>query len=159
MIPRSTCIMKIQFIFKIIPILVIYSDFLLKPWMAGRSFGILVIIRESSKDSRGVLAHELTHCEQYFAFTITAGLVIGVASMVWGSNPYAWILLPSLFPFAFKFITSFRYDMEVAAYRVHLKYSPGSRDHFARSLVREYKLSDGYTFNRVYRDLGGVGTG
>ncbi len=151
--------MKVQFIFKVIPVFIFYSDFLLKSWMAGRSFGIFVIVRKKeSTTTPRVTAHEITHSKQYYRYTGLTVILTMILDYYSGSSmQYVWAFVPFMFPLAFLLISRFRYDMEIEAYRVHLTYfSLSHRDHarmnFAGSLAANYKLK-GYTVDKIYIDL------
>lgn len=54
----------IRFIYKIIPIPIVYIDSLVD--MAGKSYGIFISIKKEHKDNEALLQHELTHCRQFY---------------------------------------------------------------------------------------------
>ena len=56
--------MKLEFVYKIIPIPVFYKDSLVR--LAGRSFGVFIAIKEEHKNNEAILQHELVHCRQFY---------------------------------------------------------------------------------------------
>ncbi len=56
----------IRFVYKIIPVPVIYKDWLVKDGMAGRSYNFFVAIRKDQKGNEALLQHELVHIKQFY---------------------------------------------------------------------------------------------
>ena len=54
----------IRFIYKIIPIPILYIDSLVK--LAGRSYGVFIAIKEEHRGNEALLQHELVHCRQFY---------------------------------------------------------------------------------------------
>ncbi len=166
--------MKIKFVFKILPVLVFYSDFLLKTWMGARSFGFFMIIRPTARSSDAIMAHELEHSRQYYLCTTTGVILLAIFGFIFSHEPLLYGLVifgfifshePLLyglvigfFPLLYLTIPRFRYDMEVAAYKEQLRrYEPAQREamknHFANIIATKYKLPAKYTKERAYGDL------
>ncbi len=58
--------MKIKWIYKFIPVLIIFSDKLLPESASAYSYVVVVVIRPRERDNELILAHELIHCRQFF---------------------------------------------------------------------------------------------
>ena len=89
-------------------------------WAAGKSWGPVIKIKESFKDDKGLLEHEIVHSKQFYR---TCGL---------------W----SIF---YRFSSSWRYDSEVEAYAVQITHAPEKDverllDLFATFVVERYDL-------------------
>jgi len=56
--------MILKFIYKFIPIPVIYTERFVP--MAGRSYGIFILIKPEHKGNEAIIAHELVHCKQFY---------------------------------------------------------------------------------------------
>jgi len=86
---------KWVFIFKIIPVLVIYTN----KWVSksGKSFGFWIHIIPKDKDKIGILKHELKHCEQFYRTFFTHFIM-------------------------YKFSKKYRYRAELEAYAEQIKY-------------------------------------
>ena len=54
----------IRFIYRVIPIPIIYKDSLVK--LAGKSYGVFIAIKESHRYNEALLQHELVHCRQFY---------------------------------------------------------------------------------------------
>jgi len=57
--------MTVKFIFRVIPIFVFYTDFLVWKGKAGASYGVFIVIRPQYRDDIKLLEHELIHCRVY----------------------------------------------------------------------------------------------
>ncbi len=90
--------MKVKFVYKILPALVIYTD-RIKTGFAGTTIGPLVLIRPGRRADMGLLAHELTHVKQSYC-----GLMIFNGLLYWLDDQY-------------------RKMSEIEAYREQLRYS------------------------------------
>lgn len=113
---------KIKFIYRIIPILVFYTDFLQKSWTAGRSFGVFVVLRPKyyNKES-SILEHELIHCRQFYRTFGLHGIL-----------------------YQFK---SYRLKAELEAYEAQVKqqnYSLFIKKWVAKILFKNYNLNKSY---------------
>lgn len=119
--------MKIKRIYGIIPVPVYYVEDLGK--FAGRSYGFFISIVEKYKDDRGLLEHELQHCRQFYrTFTLHG--------------------------FLYRFISKYRYAMEIECYRIQLTFAKdyeSALNHFANFLATRYKLY--LNPNKVEADL------
>ena len=63
--------MRLCFIYKILPSLVIYTDRFIGDKFSGKAFGNIILIRPSQKDNECLLKHELMHVKQFY---VTFGL-------------------------------------------------------------------------------------
>lgn len=107
-------------IHKLIPVPVFWTDRFLKEWQGGASFGIFCVIRPKYKDKdRGILEHELTHCEQFYS-------LVGLHSLLY--------LISS----------DYRLIAEVEAYRKQLEYcenKEASIEWMADAIATKYNLT------------------
>lgn len=110
--------MKIKFVYKILPVLVLYTDNLDPKW-GGYCYGPFIKIRNKYKDDIGLLEHELTHSKQV----------------------YRTIFLHGLF---YKFSETYRVKSEVEAYKVQASYysdTMGSYNWMSDVILEKYNIS------------------
>ena len=116
---------KIKFIYKIIPILVFYTDWLQKSWTAGRSFGVFIVLRPKYYEKENpILEHELTHCKQFYR-------TLGLYSLLYSFRKY-------------------RLKVELEAYEAQVKnrgYSKYVKKWVTKTLFNNYNLGI------VYKEL------
>lgn len=63
---KSGNMFKFKFIYKFIPVLILFTNKLQKDWTIGRSFGVFVVIRPEHKDNNEIIDHEIVHCKQFY---------------------------------------------------------------------------------------------
>lgn len=110
--------MKIKFVYKILPVLVLYTDNLDPKW-GGYCYGPFIKIRNRYKEDIGLLEHELTHSRQ----------------------TYRTFFLHGLF---YKFIESYRVKSEVEAYKVQASYYQNKESSYswmADAIMSKYNVS------------------
>lgn len=110
--------MKIKFVYKILPVLVLYTDNLDPKW-GGYCYGPFIKIRNKYKDDIGLLEHELTHSKQV----------------------YRTIFLHGLF---YKFSETYRVKSEVEAYKVQASYYNNKSmvyEWMADAILEKYKVT------------------
>lgn len=94
---------------------VFYTDSFIPTRFAAITIGPMVLVRPAYKGDEGLLQHELTHVKQFW------------------HNPLFFVL--------YAISKTARFNYEVEAYRVQLKYYPDDRtDIFADFLVNDYRL-------------------
>ena len=110
--------LKIKFIFKIIPVPIIITDNLPENF-AGLSHGLFIKIRPEYQNDEGLIQHELTHCKQFWK--------------------YGWIGYSLLY----KFSDKWRLKFEAEAYSVQLSYCKDKSviDILAKRLETLYSLN------------------
>ncbi len=111
--------MKLAFVYKILPALVIYTD-RLPEGFAGMAIAMIVRIRPKFKGDEGLLQHELTHVKQSYRLLI---------------------LFQSLL---YLLDDDYRFHAEVEAYRKQLQYSQdrdADVDLFAWFISTKYDLN------------------
>jgi len=109
--------MKIKFVYGILPAFIFYVK-TLGDFAAGRSNGFIIRVVEKYKDDEGLLEHELQHCRQFYR-------TLGIHGLL------------------YKFSKKYRYEAEVEAYRIQLKYcqdKKASIRKFAEFLSTKYNL-------------------
>ena len=95
------------------------SDIFVGSKFAARTYGFIIVIKDTHKDDRGLLEHEKEHVRQFW------------------KNPL-------FFGLKYLLSKSFRLQMEVEAYKVQMKYSrPGSESTFANYIISKYNLGLG----------------
>lgn len=110
--------MKLRFIYKVIPIPVLFIDKLVR--LSGKSYGMFVAIKKEHKDNVPLLEHEITHCRQFYR---TLGLH-GI--FYWASDNY-------------------RLKSEIEAYCVTIKESGYSRSREYQWIIAS--ISKNYNLN------------
>lgn len=120
--------MKIEtrFIYKMIPVPVVITNWLIPKRFDALSLGVLILIRPSEKNNKGLLQHELTHSEQFYR---TFGIQ----------------------PFLYFFSEEYRYQYELEAWRVQLDYNENDYEFAVDALVNNYNLL--VTENKVRNEL------
>lgn len=116
---------KLRFIFGIIPVLLIKTNFLIFSGTAATSLGFVIFIRPRAWNNEALIAHELTHSKQMWRY-----LIIGYI--------LAWVLSKKM-----------RLKFEVEAYKVQLTYYEGDEyeamlNRFAHSMSKYWYLDVSY---------------
>ena len=96
--------MKIKFVYKILPVIVVYTDNLDPKW-GGYCYGPFIKIRNKYIDDKGLLEHELTHSKQVYRTMFLHGLM-------------------------YKFSEKYRVKSEVEAYKVQASYYTDKDYHY-----------------------------
>jgi len=71
--------MKIKFVYKIIPVAVFYTDFLVDKNLDGKNLGLFIVIRPRCKDDIQLLNHELIHTKQLFRMGLTSWIFMALS--------------------------------------------------------------------------------
>lgn len=59
--------MKIKWLWGVIPVLIIYNERLIRgEWADATSYGVFVAMCPTQRNNKGLLAHELVHCKQFY---------------------------------------------------------------------------------------------
>lgn len=103
----------------------------IKDDFAGKTNAFVVRIKETYKDDKGLLAHEIVHVKQWF-------LTLGLHSLL------------------YRFSKSYRYLAEIKAYRKQLTYVQGNEKSdvaliFAKFISTRYNLN--VTKEEAFKDL------
>ena len=108
--------LMIRFVYKILPVLVIYTDYLPKRF-SGYCLGFIVLIRPGARGDTGLLEHELVHSRQFYR-------TLGVYSiLVWISKRYL-------------------FKTEIEAYATQLRYSEDLEIlRFSKFIAENYGLN------------------
>ena len=109
--------MKLEFIYKLIPIPVFYTDrFVI---LSGKSFGMFICIKPEFKDNIALLEHELVHCRQF----------------------YRTLCIHSIL---YKLSSKYRLNSEIEAYKATIEYSGYTEEiqskWIVNSLLNDYDL-------------------
>lgn len=114
-------------VYQILPVFIVYLP--LPSGLAGVGLGPLVLIKTRYYGDKGLLEHELEHCRQAYSLPILH---------------YVFYLISQ----------TYRYHVELKAYRIQLKYCTNNHDSaikFSRFLANNYFLP--VTSHRAYTDL------
>lgn len=128
--------------------MIIYKDWGLKSWQAGRQIWFFAIIKPEYRGKQHIVEHEKTHIKQWWLVTLLTALPVAFAAFVLnkhGGVPLmnlAWmgVIPPSAHAFLYLFFRKYVLWAEVQAYRVSLSYRPDLLDNFANDLATKYKL-------------------
>lgn len=107
--------MKIKNIFKYIPIPIIFTNFGMEKWQAGKSYGFFITVKPDYKYDAGLIEHELVHCKQHYRTFFLHGLM-------------------------YQFSKSYREKCEIEAYSVQSVYKPEYISQFADFMATRYGL-------------------
>lgn len=122
--------MDIKFIFGFIPVPVFFVDSL-GEWQAGRSYGMWILIKKTSKDDEPLLQHELIHSRLFYLVTFIVLCFMAALKVNIEVMPLAFIVEPILY----RTVQRYRYWAEVLAYRTQARLT---KDHYrARDLYAE----------------------
>ncbi len=117
---------KIRFVYKILPVLIIYGRYTLKDVFTGRSYGFIDIVDPQSNDPMLIEEHELVHSRQV----------------------YRTLFLHGIFYWA---IDRYRLFAELEAYHTEIKKRGNTTDvktSIANRLHKNYNLK--YSFTEIY---------
>ena len=105
--------MKVMFVYKVLPAFILYTKKGIKSTMAATARGPVIFIHPDFKGSKGLLVHELTHVKQWYRW-----LGIGYSLL-------------------YKFSKRFQMNMEIEAYREHMKYKEGVSIRGVAQLIKD----------------------
>jgi hypothetical protein len=71
--------MKIDFVYKIFPTIIIYKSWGVKKKFAGTTYGPVIFIREEYRNDKALLEHEKTHAKQWYR-TLSLHSILYMAS-------------------------------------------------------------------------------
>lgn len=115
-----------RWIYHVIPVPVATTSRLISDRFSALSLGVAIFIRPAQRDNEALIAHELTHCRQFYRS-------LGVNALrYWLSKDY-------------------RYRAELEAWRVHIRINPDARDRAIEMLSCAYGVD--VSREQVERDL------
>ena len=117
--------MKIKFVYKVLPVLVFYTDNLDPKW-GGYCYGPVVKIRKKYENDEGLLQHELVHSKQFYRTLTLHGI-------------------------AYKLFETYRVHSEVEAYKKQASYYQDkevSYQWMADAILQKYDVK-GFTKTEV----------
>ncbi len=126
--------MKIKFVYKVLPVLLIKAPWLVPEKFDARCYGFFVAFKNKySLESKGLVEHELEHCRQSYR-------------------------LPFVHPLLYKFSKEYRYKSELDAFVKQLQqYSKDEQlaliSYFSKYLHQNYNLADYKTYFEIKTDI------
>lgn len=135
---------KIKFVFKFFPVLVWYTDKVMKGFAGGTVLNF-IRIRPEYKDDEGLLRHELVHVEQWaggFLIALLFGLLDFWVSDSWLGLFVFTLIGTNMFPLSYFLIKKIKLKAEVEAYKEQLKFYKDDRTNlFAGFISTKYGLN------------------
>lgn len=148
---------KIKFVFNFFPVLIWYTNKLMKGFAGGTTLN-LIRIRPEYENDEGLLQHELVHVKQW-ALPFLISIIFGILYYILTDSLIGLFIFSligcNIFPLSYLLIKKVKLKCEVQAYREQLKfYKDNKINLFAEFISRKYGLnvSKEEAFNLLNKD-------